>query len=570
MSRRYIFFKLSADARSFSHATAFAELELKRYLDVLHPVVNVFELLKIPDVARLIDRDIRIQHLITAALPAFDHHGYVATVSDEVQVEPFFRALNFIDEIFVFQRSHLPRDAFISMLIGKGLLQRYEVYNWHIFHGKTMSYYLRILQSRRPNLRSTEAIEKVIKSLDRESSLGGSDPESWEPEPHFTTDGFFSLASFRPQKALVNWLTAGGSTLIDLSPGGGGILQYASMRGISALGIATDALQTFLCNSKSFFFDIPLHLISEGIQKLSERLMQLSDARITNQIDLFLVDLDKEYLLYRTKQVLGAKHLPGRKRTGDKNLFLMGRFLIDKNFITHNRDLNQFLLFVLVKTVMQPRSINSLHNFINAYKSNAQEIYLDLFTISQFTQLFGIKPEKTIAILNDPFNFKAFLTAGTQYGLNIHLIPCKKPFHDALYSWLREQFDPLKTKLPQNTAKLNDMPDLGFYTREKLDFLKSFLKHDEFLPYQNNCQQTYRLLAQIQANQKHIRRIAITTAGTVFHVNDKPHTISYARVIEEMLEQNFPQIKASIVKQITYPIVTQKDCQYEILLLEIH
>jgi len=570
MSRRHIFFKLSADAGSFFHVEAFAELELKRYLDDLRPVVNVFELLKIPDIARLIDRDVKLQHLITTALPAVDYHGYVAAVSEDVPVEPFFRALNFIDEIFVFQRSHLPRDAFVSMLIGKGLLHRYEVYNWHIFHGKSMSYYLRILQSRRPHLRNTEAIERLIKNLDREFPVGENDPDSWEPESHFTTDGFFSLASFRPQKALVNWLTAGGRSLIDLSPGGGNILQYASMRGISALGIATDALQAFLCNSKSYFFEIPLHLISEAIQKLSERLMQLSDSRIRNQIDLFLVDLDKEYLLYRTKQILGTKYLSPKKHTGDKDLFLMSRFLIDKNFITHNRDLNQFLLFALVRTVIQSRSAKNLHHFINAYKANAQEIYLDLFTINRFTHLFGMKPEKTIAILNDPFNFKAFLTAGKIYGLNIQLIPCRKHFPDAHYTWLREQFDPVKTHQLQKTGKVKDASDFGFYTREKLDFLKSFLKPDEFLPYLNNCRQTYRLLAEIQTNQKLIQRITITTASSVFHINDKPHTISYARVIEEMLQHNFPQIKASIVKHITYPIAAQKDCHYEILLLEIH
>ncbi len=569
MSRRHIFFKLSADAGSFSHVTAFAELELWRYLDDLRPIENVFELLKTPDIARIIDHDAQIQHLITSALPAVNHHGYIASVSSELPVEPFFRALNFIDEIFVFQRSHIARDAFISMLIGKGLLQRYEVYNWHVFHGKSMLYYLRILQERRPYLRNTESVERFLKNLVMHPPPVESSPVSWDPESVFSDNSFFSFASYRPQKALINWLTAEGGTLLDLSPGVGSTLQYATMRGIDATGIAPDPLQAFLCNAKSFFYDIPLQLISGAIQKLSERLMQLSDARLTRQIDLFLIDLDKEYLLYRAKQLIARTHPTKTKRSNDKDLFLMSRFLIDQNFITHNPDLNQFLMYALLRTVLQPKTMKNLHNFINAFKSSAQEIYLDLYALHRFTNLFGMMPGKTITVLNDPINFADTLDPEKRYGISINLMPCQKTTADAAYIWLTEQFGKIRSSA-QTLHELPDESSFGFYTREKLDFLKSFLKPDQYLPYWKNCKQIHRLLTGIKSNHTQIQRIAITTASSIFHVDDKPHIISYARVIEEMLEQNFPQINVSVFKKITCPVVNKDDCQYEILLLELH
>jgi len=569
MSRRHLFFKLSADAGSFIHVTAFAELELKRYLTDLRPIGNVFELLKIPDLAHIIDRNPEIQHLITSALPTVNQHGYFATVPAEWPIEPYFRALNFVDEIFVFQRSHLSRDAFISMLIGRGLLKRFEVYNWHVYHGKSMPYYLRILQFRRPDLRNTDAVERFLKTLNLQTpGLENADVD-WDPEPLINGNGFFSFASLRPQKALINWLTAEGGAFLDLSPGGGSSLQYASMRGISATGVANDALQAFLCNSKSFFYDIPLNLISDGIQKLAERLLQLTDARLTSQADLFLVDLDKEYILYRAKQLVARQSSARGKRNVDKDLFLMSRFLIDQNFITHNRDLNQFLMFALVRTVMQPKAMSNLHNFINTFKTNAQEIYLDLYALHRFSHLFGLKPEKTITVLNDPLNFDTLLDPEKRYGISVHLIPCRRTGRDTVFSWLREQFGITRAADDNLPSTIPDESEFGFYTREKLDFLKSFLKTDDYHPYLENCHQTYRLLNAVKSNQSHINRIAITTASTVFQIDDKPHIISYARVIEEMLQENFPQINASIYKNITLPMARKSDCQYEILLMEI-
>lgn len=569
MSRRHIFFKLSADSGRFNDVTTFAELELVRFIEDLRPVRNVFELLKLPDLARLVDRDPEIQHLITSALPAVQHHGYLATISPEVSVEPFFRALNFIDEIFIFQRSHLPRDVFMSTLIGKGLLQRYEVYNWHIFHGKCMPYYLRILQANRPALRNIEAVERFVKNINQQPPPADQNRINWEPEPLFSENGFFSLAAYRPQKALINWLTSGGKALLDLSPGGGTTLQYASMRGLSATGIAENALQAFLCNAKSFYYDIPLHLIAEAIQKLSERLMQLTDARLTRQVDLFLVDLDKEYMLYRAKQLIARKSPIRERRSIDKELFLMTRFLIEQNFITHNRDLNQFLMFVLVKTVLHPKTMANLHNFISAFKANAHEIYLDLFALHRFIYLFGMTPEKTITLLNERFNLKEVMDPRQEYGVMINLLPCKKPSADTVQSWLQEQFEMMITPPVQNDQNLPDESSFGVYTREKLDFLKSFLKYEDYHPYVINCQKSYQLLSAIRSSRSNIRRVAITAANTVFHIDEKPHMISYARVIEEMLDHNFPQLKATVYKKISLPMAPRNNCQYEIILLEV-
>jgi hypothetical protein len=569
MSRRHIFFKLSSDAGRFTDVRTFAELELVRYVNDLRPVGNVFELLKIPDLARLIDRDPEIQHLITSALPAVQHHGYLATVSPELSVEPLFRALNFIDEIFIFQRSHLPRDVFISTLIAKGLLQRYEVYNWHVFHGKCMPYYLRILQANRPVLRNSDAIERFVKNINLQPSPVDQSLMDWEPEPFFSDNGFFSFASNRPQKALVNWLTTGGKALLDLSPGSGSTLQYASMRGLSATGIAESALQAFLCNSKSFYYDIPLHLIAEAIQKLSERLMQLTDARLTRQVDLFLVDLGKEYLLYRTKQLIARKKPMRERRSIDKELFLMSRFLIDQNFITHNRDLNQFLMFVLVKTVLHPKTMNNLHGFLSSFKANANEIYLDLFALHRFTNLFGMKPEKTITLLNERFYLKEILDPRREYGVMVNLLPCKKPAVDTVHSWLQEQFGMTHVPVVSDDINMPDESSFGVYAREKLDFLKSFLKYEDYRPYVMNCQKSYHLLSAIRSSRSNIRRVAITAANTVFHIDEKPHMISYARVIEEMLDNNFPQLKATIYKKISLPMIQRNNCQYEILLLEV-
>jgi len=569
MSRRHIFFKLSTDAGRFTEVTTFAELELVRYVDDLRPVGNVFELLKTPDLARLIDRDPEIQHLITSALPAVQHHGYLATVSPELSVEPFFRALNFIDEIFIFQRSHLSRDVFISTLIGKGLLQRYEVYNWHVFHGKCMPYYLRILQANRPFLRSIDAVDRFLKNINRQPSPVDQSQTNWEPEPLLSDNGFFSFASHRPQKALVNWLTTGGKALLDLSPGGGSTLQYASMRGLSATGIAENPLQAFLCNSKSFYYDIPLHLIAEAIQKLSERLLQLTDARLTRQVDLFLVDLDKEFLRYRTKQLLARKKPVHERRSIDKDLFLMSRFLIDQNFITHNRDLNQFLMFVLVKTVMRPNTMANLHSFLSAFKANAHEIYLDLFALHRFTYLFGMKPEKTITLLNERFDLNEFIEPGREYGVMVNLPLCKKPAADTVQSWLQDQFGMTKIPVVSNDTKMPDESAFGVYTREKLDFLKSFLKYEDYRPYVVNCQKSYQLLSAIRSFRANIRRVSITAANTVFHIDEKPHIFSYARVIEEMLDHNFPRLKATVYKKISLPMIPRNNCQYEILLLEV-
>ncbi len=569
MSRRHLFFKLSADAGAFSDVITFAELELKRYLDDLRPIGNVFELLKIPDIARIIDRDPQIQHLITSALPAVNQHGYFASIPAEWPIEPYFRSLNFIDEIFVFQRSHLPRDAFISMLIGRGLLKRFDVYNWHVFHGKSMPYYLRILQKKRPNLRNTDAVERFLKNLNVQDPAALADEVSWDPEPLFTGNGFFSFASLRPQKALINWLTAGGGSLLDLSPGGGSALQYASMRGIPAVGIANDTLQAFLCNAKSFFYDIPLNLISEATQKLAERLMQMTDARLTRQADLFLVDLDKEYIVYRAKQVVARTPPVRRKRHTDKELFLMSRFLIDQNFITHNHDLNQFLLFALVRTVVQPKALSNLHNFITALRANAQEIYLDLYALHRFSQLFGLKPAKTVTVLNNPLNFSEVLEPDRRYGISVHLMPCKKMVNDSVYSWLKEQFGAVPFTIESRIPVVSDGSAYGFYTREKLDFLRSFLKADAYQPYLENCHQTYRFLQQVAHHHSSINRIAVVTASTVFKIDDKPHIISYARIIEEMLSENFPQINVSFPHKITLPMADKNPCQYEILLLEL-
>ena len=173
-------------------------------------------------------------------------------------------------------------------------------------------------------------------------------------------------------------------------------------------------------------------------------------------------------------------------------------------------------------------------------------------------------------ITGDPFNFEEFINREQHYGISVRLLPTGTMGEAAVTIWLKEQFgngsDALEDKV---FSQLPDESVFGFYTREKLDFLRSFLKKADFLPFIKHCGTVYRFFSAVDAFRTNINRIAIFTSNSVFQIDDKPHIISYSRVIEELLKTSFPRLNATITQEITLPRRTRMNTQYELLLLEL-
>ncbi len=109
MSKKYIFFKCTAEPLSDFSKDQLAELELSAFNGDLRPVQTIFQLMDLPDLKLIISKSEPLQKLLSASLSQDSAHGYLWSGEHlpELYEKILFHSV-LIDRCFVFQRNTDP------------------------------------------------------------------------------------------------------------------------------------------------------------------------------------------------------------------------------------------------------------------------------------------------------------------------------------------------------------------------------------------------------------------------------------------------------------------------------
>ncbi len=544
MAKQYLFFKLCPEPINYVPADRLFNKELSGYFNSLHRIETVFELNRFAEIRQLIEKDIYLQKHITHSLPDSGIHGYLAIIDTMPPIEKMVKCLALCDEFILFQRSHEPKDTYLRYLAGSNISKQIQVYNWHIFIVPTLNAFNCSISTILTGEYPPEKTDKLFLKPDIIFHRGFQNHPDPLHDSHHTLDPLNRHTS-RLSAAITNILSQDCVHFTDLSATSSHMLRHASITGIPVSGVANTYLATIETQMRTQFILLDIPVLQTAIDKFNGLLGQLLDEPRYRQSHLFQSDIDHAFKLFESKILVEHGDIKSYKR--HLKLFrniIAARFLIDHEYITHDKSINLFLSFNLLQTIFIALQNKTLIPFSSLIEKNADKLLSEMYICQKTRELFGIRPSLS--------NIIPEITDVPRTSTGRQAFFIKLPENNAKNSRIERNYINIAMNLYQSKFLKDPSPEISAdirneyahkiranrYLRDKLDFYRTFLSREEYLSLTNQCVQLFYSIDLVLNKIKPGDRLGMLSPIQYHYVDDSPHEFAFPEVITEYLDSH--------------------------------
>lgn len=472
--KKYILFKLNPRYAKTEADVRFARMELETFFPAVKPLQTVFELLNYSDIKNLVEHDTTLQRIITHDLSYSPCQAFLAVDDNAPPIEKAIKRLALTGDILFFQRTHDNPHLYLQYLQSSHLLSLHTVFNWNIY--------------------TVPTLQKQMDTIRTVSKYEGYTGAAILNEPYI--------------RALINWVTANGDSFFDASP-----------KDTLAAAIAAEMnINTSTCYNEPILprvmaLTMNQQLINKGIQVFIERLNELLKQKSDRQSHLFFHDINTLFDTYKKTHVNTTKTRQLNKiGSEDQETILAAKFLLEKNIITEQNEINRFLYSLLLQIIFLFLRERSQPQFLMYLKENFkrfQEMHRLLITLNNQYALtvqpvHHIEPDK----IDAAGRFDGMVT------LN-HLRNPMSPAIEAFLDRSTEKSEEHPTKIDTDLRELrnDEIKNLGVYTGKTLLYLKSINATEDFMALGMLFYKYSEIIKDAQKQLKNEGRFCCTVDG---------------------------------------------------------
>ncbi len=380
MSKKYIYFKCTADLVSDFSKDQLAELELSALNGGLRPVQTIFQLMDIPDLKLIISKSKALQKLLSADLSRDSVHGYLwsGEYLPEMYEKILFHSV-LIDRCFIFQRNTDPVPEISRSPYGQ-LQQKTEIYNWWIF--SWFSFYHIYTRARRIRQRYESEIE-----LDKYLAQLFHSENNLEEKPAVNDN---KTILFSEKNKTQRWL----HVLLNFSPAPVSLVNLDSVPGVFN---ALSGKQLHIIPPLSEFHpetqiagrlsEINLQEYHSAIDSILSSVRLLLSNSVNTQADLFMDPLGKDFISVWQLEKERLKTIPLSLSEQNQKAFAVTRFLIERGITGASKTLILLIKTAFIHTMWQLLKKQGSQDFISLFQKSLRALYSDLYLIEKLRPL---------------------------------------------------------------------------------------------------------------------------------------------------------------------------------------
>ncbi len=380
MSKKYIYFKCTADPVSDFSKDQLAELELSALNGGLRPVQTIFQLMDIPDLKLIISKSKPLQKLLSADLSQDSVHGYLwsGEYLPEMYEKVLFHSV-LIDRCFVFQRNTDPEPEISHSPYGQ-LQQKTEIYNWWIFSWFSFYHIYTRAQRIRQYYESEIELDKYLTQLFlSENNL--------EEKPAVNDN---KTILFSDKNETQRWL----HVLINFCAAP---VYLVNLHSVSGIFDALSGKQLHIIPPSSELHpetqisgrlsEVNLQEYHSAIDSILSSLRLLLSNSVNTQADLFMDPLGKDFISVWQLEKERLKTIPLSLSEQNQKAFAVTRFLIERGIAGVSETLTLLLKTAFVHTISQLLKKQGNQDFISLFQKSLRALYSDLYLIEKLSPL---------------------------------------------------------------------------------------------------------------------------------------------------------------------------------------
>ena len=408
MRRKFLYFKLFDLKDHPKEVEILSALEVESLIGGVEPIDNIFQLSLLPEVKRIIEKDLNLQNALTDSLPRRGRHGYLWVGEEIPDIMYALSRLSYIKEVFLFQQMLEAEPTFLKNPQKNITYLEYNINLWRVYKFWTYSYFLnRALYISTICKNETELDDKFRLLREELNILPGKivnkDPADMISFIQENTFKNFNIDQRHATESnidnmwlntLLNATISKDGTLLNSFCRNGFIALEGVLAGHNIIAQDINPVDYIMASVNSTIPKINLQEFNRLITEIQSKIQMLISASAATQTDLFLYSVEGQFLNFweTEKKRIASLNIASSIKHIDKYIAAT-RFLIETKTITKSGELNQLFNVALVNLIALASRKKDTIEFYESYQNVLREIYLKLYTIAKlnsfYSQSFG-------------------------------------------------------------------------------------------------------------------------------------------------------------------------------------
>lgn len=380
MSKKYIYFKCSAEPVSDFLKDQLTELELIALNGGLHPVKTIFQLMDVPDLKLIISKSEALQQLLSADLSQDSIHGYLwsGEYLPEMYKKILFHSV-LIDRCFIFQRNTDSPPDISNSPFGR-MQQKIEIYNWWIFSWFGLYHLYSRAQQLRRRFESEIEIDKAFKKL----FVSGYNPREIVQNKNNSTIVFTDQKKPKPWLSVLLNYCSEPLYIVNLSDTPG---LFAALAGKKLHLVQPFSGRNPETEIAAILQEVDVEEYHKAIDSILSSVRLLLSSSGNTQADLFMAPLGKDFISVWQLEKERLKTLPLSLSEANRKAFAVTRFLIERGMAGTSKALTRLLKTAFIHTIVQLLKKQGSQDFISQFQKALRALYSDLYVIDKLRPL---------------------------------------------------------------------------------------------------------------------------------------------------------------------------------------
>lgn len=420
MRRKFLYFKLFDLKDHPKEVEILSALEVENLIGGVEPIDNIFQLSLLPEVKRIIEKDLNLQNALTDSLPRRGRHGYLWIGENLPDVMQALSRLSYIKEVFLFQQMLETEPDFIKNPHKNITYLEYNVNLWRVYKFWTYSYFVNRALYISSICKNESELDDKFKMLREELNILPGKMVNKDPADMISFIQESSLKNFNVDQrqasennvdnlwlnALVNATASDKGFLLNSFCRNGFVGLEAILAGHDILSRDINPVDTLMTAVNCNIPQINLQDFNRLITEFQSKIKMLMSARAATQTDLFLYSVEGQFLNFWESEKKRIKSInpPAAFESIDKYIAAT-RFLIETKSLTKDAHLNNLFSVALVNLIAIALRKKDNPEFFESFLSVLRELYLKFYTINKlrsfYSQDFGRVDVKNADCLTD-------------------------------------------------------------------------------------------------------------------------------------------------------------------------
>lgn len=432
MRRKFLYFKLFDLKEHPKEVEILSALEIENCVGGVEPIDNIFQLSLVPEVKRIIEKDLNLQNALTDSLPRRGRHGYLWIGENLPDIIRALSCLSYIKEIFLFQQMLESTPEFLKNPQKNITYLEYDVNLWRVYKFWTFSYFINRALFINTVCKNETEIDEKFKLFREELNILPGKLMNKDPANMISFIQENSVKNFNIDQrqasesnmdnmwlnALINSIATKDGFLLNSFCGNGSIILEAILSGHNMIAGDINPVDYLMASVNASFTQINLQEFNRLISEIQSKIKMLISASTATQTDLFLYSVEGQFLNFweTEKKRIKSLDIPASLEHLDKYIAAT-RFLIETKTITKLESLNHLFNAALVNLVAQSMRKKDNIEFFEGYINILREMYLKLYTINKlhsfYSQDFGdvkVTHSNCLTDMNENKNISGILT----------------------------------------------------------------------------------------------------------------------------------------------------------------